>query len=153
MKTDSAVVHGSTFLVTDADGRTTREHDGFYHRDMRHLDAYGLDAKGTTLELLDVNAPRPSERTIHLATSLDRGARTFHVGRRQVVTDGLYDRLRVRNLTPEAQSETFSLRFGTTFEDLFEVRSHAGSRDRTVDAEARADGVVFRYDPDDLDRT
>ncbi|WP_254546654.1 glycogen debranching N-terminal domain-containing protein [Halomarina pelagica] len=152
MKTDSAVVDGSTYLVTDTDGRSTREHDGFYHRDTQHLDRYDLDVDGRTLESLEIGAPRPSERTVHLATALSGGARSLYVRRRQLVSDGLYERLRVRNLATNARSETLSLSLGTAFRDLFEVRGHAATRSRPVDVEIRADGVTFRYDPDDLSR-
>jgi glycogen debranching enzyme len=156
MKADSSVVHGSTFLVTDADGRQTRPHDGFYRRDTRHLNRYRLDSIETPLDVLDVVDARPAERALHLGSPMDRehSARRLHVARRQVVSDGLYERLTVSNLTTEPTSETLTLGVGTRFDDLFEVRGyHDSGRERDVAVDAAERRVAFRYDPDDLDAT
>ncbi|WP_158237350.1 amylo-alpha-1,6-glucosidase [Halegenticoccus soli] len=154
MMRDSAVVRGSTFLVTDPDGRQTREHDGFYHRDARHLDRYRLDAAGERLETLAAVHPRPGERVLHLCSPVVEvdGARRLRVSRRQVATGGLYERVRATNLTAEPIEETLELAVGTAFDDLFEVRGYYRSgRGRRVEAESGDRRVVFRYDPDDLD--
>ncbi|QIO24434.1 glycogen debranching N-terminal domain-containing protein [Haloarcula sp. JP-L23] len=150
MKTDSTVVTGSTFLVTDEDGRPTRDHDGFYHRDVRHLDRYdvSLSADLESLEVVDV---RPGERLLHFGTPLEVGARRLHVSRRQFVTDALYERLTVSNLTNESTETTLTLSLGTRFDDLFEVRGMGSDVDRTIEHVPYESGVGFRYDPDDLE--
>ncbi|KTG09048.1 hypothetical protein AUR64_14700 [Haloprofundus marisrubri] len=153
MKTDSTVANGSTFLVTDEDGVPTRSHDGFYHRDTRHLDQYRLAASGRTLEPLELVDVRPAERLVHLATPLERGARAVQLSRRQFVTEGLYEAVSVTNLTHDPRTETLELSLGSRFDDLFEVRGFDGNalRDRDIDVETRETGVTFGYDPDDVD--
>ena len=150
---DDALIHGSTFLVTDPDGRATREHDGFFAGDTRQLDRYALDVRGRALEPLANAAPRPGER-VHTACDSADGARTLAVVRRQVVAADLCERIRVRNLTAEPRSETLELALGARFDDLFEVRGYAdGTRTRTVGVETAERRATFRYDPDAVDRT
>ena len=150
MKMDSTVVNGVTFLVTDEEGRTTSGHDGFYHRDTRYLDRYRLrSARG--LDVLEVVDVRPGERLLHLGAPLDRGARALHVTRRQVVTDGLYERVSVSNLTNEPREAELVLDVAGGFQDLFEVRGHEVLRDRDVAVAESGDGVSLSYDPDDVD--
>ncbi|WP_224333854.1 glycogen debranching N-terminal domain-containing protein [Haloprofundus halobius] len=153
MKTDSTVANGSTFLVTDEDGVPTRGHDGFYHRDTRRLDSYRLGATGRTLEPLELVDVRPAERLVHLATPLERGARSLQLSRRQFVTDGLYESVRVTNLTRDPRSETLELAVGTRFDDLFEVRGFEGNElcERDIDVELHENGATFAYDADDAD--
>ncbi|MFC4357672.1 glycogen debranching N-terminal domain-containing protein [Halobium salinum] len=153
MKTDSTVVDGRTFLVTALDGTPARAHDGYYHRDTRHLDRYEAEIDEQSLETLHVAAPRPGERTVHRSTPLDRGSRSVHLCHRQVVTDGLYDEVTVSNLRGEPQSVTLSLSVGAAFEDLFEVRGHEASVERDVRVGVGDRRVTFGYDPADLDRS
>jgi len=47
----------------------TREHDGFYHRDGRHLDRDD-PTLSTPLESLAVVDVRPGDRLLHVADSL-----------------------------------------------------------------------------------
>ncbi|WP_177197666.1 amylo-alpha-1,6-glucosidase [Halogranum rubrum] len=161
MKRDSTVLHGSTFLVTDGDGRQTRDHDGFYHRDMRHLDTYRLETADRPLETLETVDVRPGERLLHLCDPLELGARTLRVSRRQLVTNGLTEQVRVTNLTSESLTETLTLDVGTTFDDLFEVRGFQSEartvRDISVETtnadDANDAAVTFCYDPADLNET
>lgn len=150
MKSDNAVVNGTTFLVTDDSGRPTRAHDGVYHRDVRHLDRYELttDRPLETLELTDI---LPGERVVETADPLDTGARSLRVRRRQFVTDSLVESLTIENLTGRPTTETLELGIGTRFDDLFEVRGHRPRRDRTITVDASEDGIVFGYDPTDHD--
>lgn len=150
MKEDSTVANGRTFLVTGEDGRPTREYDGLYHYDVRHLSRYDLSST-RSLETISLIAPRPGERVLQAGSDIERGARSLHLTRRQVVTDGLFERLEVTNLQREPLEETLTLSVGAGFEDLFEVRGHAGTRNRTVTVEPLTDGVRFGYDPADLD--
>ncbi|WP_129112714.1 amylo-alpha-1,6-glucosidase [Halegenticoccus tardaugens] len=155
MMRDSAVVNGSTSLVTDPDGRGSREHDGFYRGDTRHLDRYRLDVVGEPLESLSVVHPRPGERVLHCCSPLVGvdGARRLGVTRRQLVADGLYERVRVTNFEAEPTTETLELELGTRFDDLFEVRGyHRSGRARDVAVESGDGRVAFGYDPDDVER-
>lgn len=152
MKRDSTVVSGSTFLVTNDEGHPTRSHDGFYHRDTRHLDRYELSL-GEELETLDVTDLRPGERLVHLGTPLDTGARDVHVARRQFVTDGLYERVSISNLTDEPIETTVVLSLGTCFDDLFEVRGMVADVDRAIRSDTGARGLSFEYDPSDIEFT
>ncbi|QZX99230.1 amylo-alpha-1,6-glucosidase [Halobaculum rubrum] len=150
MKRDSTVVSGSTFLVTDGEGQPTREHDGFYHRDTRHLDRYTLSL-GPELETLDVTDRRPGERLLHLGTPLETGSRKFHVSRRQFVTDGLYEQISISNLTDEAIETEVVISVGSCFDDLFEVRGMVADVDRTVDTATSDRGLSFTYAPSDIE--
>ncbi|POG54254.1 glycogen debranching N-terminal domain-containing protein [Haloferax marisrubri] len=153
MKTDSAVINGSTFLVTDLNGRATRYHDGFYHDDTRHLSAYQLEATSTELEPLESATPRPAERLVHQGSDVVRGSRTLHLTRHQVVTDGLYEQITLDNLTSESRSETLHLSLSTLFDDLFEVRGHTTFRTRDIEVEVGDTRVTFVYDPDDIQQS
>jgi hypothetical protein len=159
MEHDRVVAAGDTFLVTDPDGRTDGEngsHAGAYHRDTRHLDRYDLTGD---LEPLTAAATRPGERVTYLGRPQAAGARTRHVTRTTVVRPGwLCERLAVSNLTATAGTEHLSVRVGTRFDDLFEVRGYVDDeRERTVttdqvDQTRRSGGVRFVYAPADLDR-
>ncbi|MEM4780864.1 MAG: glycogen debranching N-terminal domain-containing protein [Halalkalicoccus sp.] len=150
MKRDSTVVHGRTFLVTDRSGRPAGDHDGFYHEDTRHLDRYDLAFSSRDLESIEITAPRPGQRVLHVATPIETGARSLSLTREQAVTDGLYERFTVENLGEEPVDETLSLSVGTRFDDLFEIRGHHERLSREVTAET--DGALaFRYDTPDID--
>lgn len=150
MKRDSTVVAGSAFLVTDEEGRPTRDHDGFYYRDVRHLDRYELSLS-STLETLEVVDLHPGERVLHLGSPLDRGARDVHVTRRQFVDDGLFESVSLSNLTDEPVESSLTLSAGSRFDDLFEVRGMFAGIDRSIETSAHECGLSFRYAPSDID--
>lgn len=159
MKSDSTVVNGSTFLVTNEDGIPERSHDGFYHADTQHLDGYSLST-GRSLEPLENTTPRPGERILHAGTPIENGSRSVHVKRHQVVENNLAERITASNLTSRDQQIELTLTAGTRFDDLFEVRGHESTRIRDVQAtplEPQANsgataGAVFSYDPSDIDK-
>lgn len=153
MKADSTVVNGWAFLVTALDGRPRRHHDGFYHRDTRHLDTYSLDAAETNLESVELVHPRPGERLIETFSPLTEGARRLHLHRHQVVDDGLYEQLTATNLSRSPMQETLVLHAGTRFDDIFEVRGHGAARPRTIDASADEQTITFSYDPADIEKS
>ncbi|MFC6974426.1 glycogen debranching N-terminal domain-containing protein [Halomicroarcula sp. GCM10025709] len=148
MKADSTVIMGSTFLVTDSEGRPTRDHDGFYYRDVRHLDDYALSVD-EDLESLEVVDVRPGERLLHLGTPLETGSRKLHVSRRQFVADGLFEDLTISNLSGSPVKTSLTLRLGSRFDDLFEVRGMVADLDRTIDVDRHETGLTFRYAPSD----
>ncbi|MDZ5811818.1 glycogen debranching N-terminal domain-containing protein [Halorubrum sp. AD140] len=162
MKSDSTVVNGSTFLVTNEDGTPDRSHDGFYHADTQHLDGYSLSTD-QTLESLENVAPRPGERILHAGSPIENGSRTVHVKRHQVVENTLVERVTVSNLTSRDRTIDLTLTAGTRFDDLFEVRGHEATRSRDIRATAiepqpgsgttteHVAGAVFSYDPSDID--
>lgn len=162
MKSDSTVVNGSTFLVTNEDGIPDRSHDGFYHADTQHLDRYSLST-GQSLESLENAAPRPGERILHGSTPIEKGSRTVHVKRQQVVENKLAERITVSNLTSQTRTVELTFTAGTRFDDLFEVRGHEATRTRDIrttpiEPQApsgtttdRVAGVRFAYDPSDID--
>ncbi|WP_284011112.1 glycogen debranching N-terminal domain-containing protein [Haloarcula pelagica] len=139
---------GSTFLVTDSEGRPTRDHDGFYYRDVRHLDDYALSVD-EDLESLEVVDVRPGERLLHLGTPLETGSRKLHVSRRQFVADGLFEDLTISNLSGSPVKTSLTLRLGSRFDDLFEVRGMVADLDRTIDVDRHETGLTFRYAPSD----
>lgn len=152
--THTTVAHGSTFLLTDAEGAVSRPSDGFYFRDVQHLDTYAVRGDGWDLEVLDVVEVRPGERVVHLGDPLVDRARTLAIERRQVVTDRLCERFVVSNHSRAAIDRTLSLHVGTGFADVFEVRGyHDPPRSREVTAAPIDDdgGVRFDYDPAAVD--
>lgn len=153
MKRDSTVLNGSTFLVTDRDGKQTRSYDGFYHRDTQHLDTYQLELSERSLETLESVDVRPGERLLHLCDPLETGARSIRVSRHQLATDGLYEQIRVTNLTGDPLREVLSLHVGTRFADLFEVRGFQSRqlRSRDIRVATGDSSVQFEYAPSDLD--
>ncbi len=151
MKADSTLVYGRTFLVTDEDGRPARPYDGFYHRDTRHLSEYTLEADRRSIETLDTVSPLPGERVIHAGSALDDGARDLSVTRRQFVVDGLFEEIEVQNISNDVLEETFRFSVGADFQDLFEVRGHLDTLDRSITSAELSDGIRFEYRPSDLD--
>lgn len=164
MKSDSTVVNGSTFLVTNEDGTPDRSHDGFYHADTQHLDTYSIST-GHTLEPLENTAPRPGERILHAGTPIESGSRAIHVKRHQVIDDKLAEQLTVSNLTSQDLTIEVTLTAGTRFDDLFEVRGHENARTRdihsnsvepqqsSVEPAGHVTGTLLSYDPTDIDRS
>jgi glycogen debranching enzyme len=150
MKEDSTVANGRTFLVTDENGRLSRPHDGLYHDDTRHFDQFSLSSD-YSFETICTTAPRPGERVLQCGSELERGARSLHLTRRQAVTDGFVERLEATNLEDRSIETTIELTVSARFEDLFEVRSHTDTSERTVSIEERDDEVQFVYDPADID--
>lgn len=150
MLSDDTVTDGSTFLVTDPDGRTSRDHDGLYHADTRHLETYDLTLGERTLESINVYTPRPGQRVVSLSTPLEAGARTLSVTRRQALQDGLHERIEIENLSNNAVTDTLFFSVGTRFLDLFEVRGEQ-QIDREIDATAQESGISFTYRPSDID--
>jgi|AntDeeMetagen285_2_1112576.scaffolds.fasta_scaffold02680_1 glycogen debranching enzyme len=161
MKSDSTVINGSTFLVTNEDGIPERSHDGFYHSDTQHLDTYSISTE-QTLEPLENTAPRPGERVLHAGTCLDDGSRSVHIKRQQFVDDALAEQVTVSNLTSEHRTVELTLAAGTRFDDLFEVRGHESTRTRNIEPDRienhtsqppvdnQLTGAMFRYDPSDI---
>ncbi|MFC6723176.1 glycogen debranching N-terminal domain-containing protein [Halobium palmae] len=149
MISDSTIVDGKTFLVTDPEGRVTRDHDGLFTADTRHLDTYEFTLTESTLEPLEVHSPHPGRRDLHLSTPIERGSRSVSVRRRQALADGLYERIEIENLTTESVSDTLEITVGTEFLDLFEVRGET-QIDRSIETWGTDTGVSFEYDPDDV---
>ncbi len=150
MKEDSTVANGRTFLVTDENGRLSRPHDGLYHDDTRHFDQFSLSSD-YSFETICTTTPRPGERVLQCGSEFERGARALHLTRRQAVTDGLVERLEATNLEDRPIETSIELTVSTAFEDLFEIRSHTDTPERTVSVEDISDGVQFVYDPADIE--
>lgn len=151
MKQDSIVAHGTTFLVTDQDAHTSRTYDGLYHDDTRHLDTYDVDTDTLALETLDVVPSRPGERVVHAASTMEVGSRRLSVRRRQIATEGLYERIEVSNLSRRPLSTRLEIDVHADFADIFEVRGHQPDRERQIDATTTNRGVRFDYRPTDVD--
>lgn len=151
-KSNSTVVSGDTFLVTDPNGRFSQMYDGFYNQDTRHLSEYALDVAEHEMEVLDITKVRPGERAIHLGSEIYESARALHLVRRQILTDGLYERIEVTNFSKEEHEQTLSLDLATDFADIFEIRgSH--QYDRAITATQLESDAAFAYDPDNIEFT
>ncbi|WP_458208753.1 amylo-alpha-1,6-glucosidase [Haladaptatus sp. NG-SE-30] len=151
MRTDSIVTHGATFFVTDSDGFVSRDYDGFYHQDTRHLDRHAIEAD-TALKTLSIDDPIPGKRIVHAASEEIESERPLYLRREQVATDSLYERIRVQNLTDRHQAETLTISVGTSFDDIFEIRGYSEEViDREVHLTELDGGVRFDYEATDID--
>jgi glycogen debranching enzyme len=154
MEEDSTVAAGLTFLVTDGDGRVTRDHHGLYHRDTRLLDRHELAVGHRARETLATIGPRPGEQVLHAEMA---GEPPVVVRRTRAIVGqdatgaapGVYERVEIRNDGGDPLDTTLRVAVGTRFDDVFEVREVVDrERTRSVGVEP-GDGVAFSYAPDD----
>ncbi|MGE5229421.1 MAG: glycogen debranching N-terminal domain-containing protein [Deltaproteobacteria bacterium] len=132
-----AVKEGDLFLYTNELGQVPGTENsvlGLYYRDTRYLSRYVLSIAGRQPVLLSASAERGYAATIELTNLEARTAdghvlpqASVHVRRTRVVSDRVYELLRVRNYHQREVDLVLDLDLDADFADLFEVR---GSRRR-----------------------
>jgi glycogen debranching enzyme len=153
MEEDSTVAAGPTFLVTDGDGRVTRDHHGLYHRDTRLLDRHEVALGHRARETLATIGPRPGEQVLRAEMAGEppvvvRRTRALVGQDATGAAPGVYERVEVRNDGDDTLDTTLRVAVGTRFDDVFEVRGVVDrERTRSIGVEP-GDGVAFSYDPD-----
>ncbi|SIR66038.1 Glycogen debranching enzyme (alpha-1,6-glucosidase) [Haladaptatus litoreus] len=149
MKSDATLACDSTFLVTDKNGEFSRDYDGFYSRDTRHVADYAVtlaDNAVTTLELSDNGI---GHREMYAADEDIEGARRISINREQLVQDGFHERITVTNTNLDTFEDTLTVAVTGTFDDIFEIRGHTDGIERSPSVESRENGAVFFYESSD----
>lgn len=151
MKSDTTLAFGSTFLVTDGTGSFSRAHDGFYHRDTRHLSRYEVRLESRPVSLLDLVDDTVGRRELYAADAEVEGARGVFLKREQTISDGFYEQITVTNTGHERLNDTLTVTVEAGFEDIFEVRGYTTGFERSPHAESLPNGVEFAYEPSEAD--
>ena len=159
--------HGNTFAVLDAFGDidgSDGSPDGLYHDDTRYLSRFELRLNGERPLLLSSNpAEDSSVLSFDLAnpdmTASDGGVmqrELLYVSRRQFIWQTAYcEMVLVRNYDLRPHRVSLSLRFGSDFADIFEVRGQTRPRRGQLSARRLSDDTVaLRYRGlDNVERT
>jgi glycogen debranching enzyme len=161
---DAVVVKdGEPFFLCPPDGQIpVGRHHGFglYHHDTRFLNGYELTIGGVKANALAATAITGSHGVLELTTpQIDLGGGRTIAKERLAIRwsrqlDGgkgrLDDTIEIRNFDSDAARLPLRLRFGSGFEDLFDVRGLLDERPGKLhDPRWDGDELVFRYDGKD----
>jgi len=127
-----AIKEDELFLYTDDEGLIPAADNsplGLYFRDTRFLSRLEMTIGGRVPVLLAASAERDYLSTAEFTNLEVRGPggeripqTTIHVRRTRLLSDRLYERLRVKNYHSEPVEVALDLTFDADFRDMFEVR-------------------------------
>ncbi|MFN8522432.1 MAG: glycogen debranching N-terminal domain-containing protein [Chloroflexota bacterium] len=145
------------FLVCDANGDVAEgnvDGQGLYWRDTRFLSLYEVDLDGQRPRLLSSAGEHSFMTNLQLANGAftvadgtEVPAQTLSIRRNRFLRDGLHERIGVFNYNAFPVPVRLSIRLGSDFRDMFDVRGYAWQREtgHLARPEIRADGVVLGY--------
>lgn len=126
------IKEGELFLYTDLEGHIPAAEIsplGLYFRDTRYVSRLEMTIGGRPPVLLSSTAERDFVCSMEFANLQMKGAdgktipqASVHVRRTRLISDRLYELLRVKNFNPEPIEVSIELAFGADFADMFEVR-------------------------------
>lgn len=152
------LVDGVSYLVTNADS----DSGGFYHGDTRHLTGISVSLDEQFLPLFDESYRLPSAQTRRygrMGTTVNKindeaRANASHVvlTRRERIVEGcLRETVHLTSYAGAAVAPTVVVSFDADFADIFEVRGHCASRERTVSVDVAKQSVTYGYEYEDAD--
>jgi glycogen debranching enzyme len=146
------VKEGELFVYSDEEGHIPAfEHSplGLYFRDTRFLSRYEMTLGGKAPVLLSSTAERNYVCSIEFTNLETKGAdgrripqTTIHVRRTRLISDRVYEVLRIKNHYGEPVELTVELTFDADFADMFEVRGHRRRKHGTRLAPKFADDTL-----------
>jgi glycogen debranching enzyme len=144
-----AVLHGSTFMISDGAGDVDREPTGLFHRDTRLLSQFVLRLDGTRLHALSSGQTDFHEARF-FSTNQPTAAlppRALSVERYRLVRDGLLERVTVRSHLDHHLVVSLALEADADFADLFDVKEGTTRAEgRHLTEHLPSDGALrFRY--------
>ena len=159
--------HGEIFLLCEPGSQVPgASNDGFglYYHDCRYLNCYELQLSGTRPTLLAVTPATGSEIRFELTNDkLGSGkqaipAQTFGVTLHRALDDrqlSVHDVYTLRNYDVQRHRLELTLRFDSSFEDIFEIRGlHPHKKGREKKPKWQDGALVLRYKgADRIDRT
>jgi glycogen debranching enzyme len=156
------VIDGSTFLVSDRHGDArahlnSRETDGLFYRDVRHLSTFELTIKSAPLEFLSTDNTNYYGAAFFLA--LDTGSmQQFHklpevtVIRHRNLFRVLREEITLQNHSQRDIPIELEFRFAADFADLFEVKDDQIEKVGLLKRSCRGKAILFSYIRDDFKR-
>lgn len=156
------VIDGSTFLISDRHGDAqaetgSRNTEGLFYRDMRHLSIFRLTFKGASLKLLSTDATRYYAASFFLA--LDTGTmRRFYrnsevsVIRKRNLLRVLREEITFHNHSHREVPVELEFRFAADFADLFEVKDDRIEKTGLLKRGCEEESILFSYTRDDFKR-
>ncbi len=152
-----ATKEGDMFLYATQEGNLSGGGTGLYFRDTRFLSRYAMEIGGEIPVLLSSSAERASMSYIDCTNpDLDGEGenlipqQTLNIRRTRVISNRLYERIRIKNYNEFPVSAMVTLSLGADFADIFEVRGLLRDRAGTF-FKPRVDGsvVTFAYRGED----
>lgn len=156
------VIDGSTFLISDRHGDAqaqtrSRNTEGLFYRDMRHLSIFRLTVKRASLKLLSTDATRYYAASFFLV--LDTGSvRRFYrnsevsVIRKRNLLRVLREEITFHNHSHREVPVELELRFAADFADLFEVKDDRIEETGLLKRGCEEESILFSYTRDDFKR-
>ena len=149
------IKEGRTFFVTDRFGNVPPSNTaalGLYHQDTRFLSELTLDVEDVRPLLLHSSTERNYWQIVELAypfpdPEASDGLDNISVQRSRLLSDQLFEHIRIRNFGPRPRSVRLTIRFAADFLDIFEVRGLLPDRHRGQVQAARVERnhVVLGY--------
>jgi len=128
------VLDGSTFFVSEPSGDIgTREAQGFFHADVRHLSVWSLRINERPVKVLtNRNLEYYSGRIFAtLATARVGENPTISVQRDRIVAGGVHEDIYVDNHSEVQQRLQIEIQIGADFADIFEIKQRSAKRGRS----------------------
>ncbi|GAC1409952.1 MAG: glycogen debranching N-terminal domain-containing protein [Actinomycetota bacterium] len=146
-----ATKEGDMFLYATQEGNLGGGGTGLYFRDTRFLSHYEMQIGGQPAVLLSSSAERASMSYIDctnpevwITPDLCVEQQTLNIRRTRVISNRLYERIRVKNYNAFPVQIEVKLELGADFSDLFEVRGLIRERAGTF-FRPRLDGSVLTF--------
>jgi len=139
------VIEQTSFAVSDSRGdMVPGGWQGFFISDTRHLSRFVLLLDGRRLERLSAANPKHSSATFYLGNPRvgGLGPNAIAIFRDRRVATHLEERIRLISYAPRAVRMRLSIKLGSDFADIFEVR---GRRRIAREVRVEAEGAAVRY--------
>ena len=120
------ILEGSNFAISDQNGDFTFTTSGLYAFDTRFLSRLELTINGERPLLLSAGKAEYYSAVYFLRNPFagDLAQDSVSIGRHRFVGEGMQDRLRVQNQSPEKVSFELALEFESDFADIFAVKDY-----------------------------
>jgi glycogen debranching enzyme len=119
------ILEGSTFCICDECGDIYEETGGFFAQDTRYLSLFRLTINGETPLLLSSGKVEYYSAAFYLRNPLAGLAQdSISIVRERFVSDTMYERISVENVTPDPLSFELAFEVANDFADIFAVKEH-----------------------------
>ena len=119
------ILEGSTFCICDERGDIYEQTGGFFAQDTRYLSLFRLTVNGETPLLLSSGQVEYYSAAFYLRNPLAGLAQdSISIVRERFVSDTMYERVAVDNVTSEPLSFELAFEVANDFADIFSVKEH-----------------------------
>ncbi|MFL5978637.1 MAG: glycogen debranching N-terminal domain-containing protein [Gaiellaceae bacterium] len=134
MPEDLIILDGCTFMYSNEAGDVeTRDPEGFFYEDVRHLSTWQLQVDGKPVE------PLSSRRVDYYSARIVGGDESLAVRRDRFVSEGMHEDVVVENLGPKPREVRVEVQYGSDFADVMEAQEGGNGEGRSwTEAKARS---------------